>query len=190
MRKTGLLFLLCFIITVLYGQNNQDENSVKSILKADISLQGIGASYDAKLGKSTILELASGLGGGYNIYEGGVDYQLAFLQPALYFYVAPKFFYNRNKRLQKGKRTDLNAGNYVGFRVKYTTSDIASSGILRDAFLINAHWGLQRPLSQHWSFYTQVGGGYGWDVASGFGTIYPAIDLKFSYVFTQRKKYK
>lgn len=82
---------------------------------------------------------------------------------------------------------DNNAGNYIGLRFKYNTPDVAMSGTPRNAFLFNIHWGLQRPIGESWSFYTQAGGGYGFDIESGFSTFYPAVDLKFSYLIVKRK---
>jgi hypothetical protein len=50
--------------------------------------------------------------------------------------------------------------------------------------LANLHWGIQRALGKHWAFNCHAGAGYALDIDYDFGTIYPAIDFKFSYVFS------
>ncbi len=55
------------------------------------------------------------------------------------------------------------------------------------AGLANVHWGIQRPLSDKWILNAHAGAGYAKDLGSIFGTVYPALELKFSYLFTKPK---
>ena len=48
--------------------------------------------------------------------------------------------------------------------------------------LVNVHCGLQKVIAVRWAFNTHLGVGYAVDSNSRFGTIYPAVDLNFSYI--------
>lgn len=183
--KSPILLLLILVQTIFtYGQKTKDENELISLLKLDLGLQGIGFTFEPRLSKKITMDLSLGAGGGYDVWEGGVDYQWNILHPAFYFSITPKYFYNRQKRIDKGKTTRLNAGNYIGFRIKYASSDaVTTNDALRDALLINFHWGLQRAIGNHWTFNVHAGAGYAQDLTSEFGTVYPALDVKFSYIF-------
>ena len=90
--------------------------------------------------------------------------------------------------MAKGKPANLNAGNYIGIRVKYTTKGISESSSVRDALLFNAHWGMQRGIGKRWTMNAHFGAGYALDATdlnNSEGTIYPALDLKFSYILNK-----
>ena len=72
-----------------------------TIVKADLGFQGIGITYEPRLSNSMTTDLSLGVGGGYNIAEGSLEYQL--LKPALYVSATPKFFYNVKRRNKQGK---------------------------------------------------------------------------------------
>jgi hypothetical protein len=134
------------------------------------------------------MELSLGAGGGYEIAENNFSYTWNILDPAFYFSANPKFYYNRQKRVEKNRRSDLNAGNYVGFKIKYTTIAIDEAPGIYDAILMNIHWGLQRAMGKRWLFNAHFGGGYAVDATDLNkinGTLYPAVDIRFSYVFSR-----
>lgn len=56
--------------------------------------------------------------------------------------------------------------------------------------LVNVHWGLQRVIAARWAFNTHLGVGYAVDLNSRFGTIYPALDLNYSYILLGLKRKK
>ena len=127
------------------------------------------------------IDLSTGIGGGYNIAEGFIEYQL--LKPALYISVTPKYFYNLKKRINKGNTILYNSGNYIGARLTLNTPLDNKTNIIRNSILTNIHWGIQRVISNHWSINSHIGVGYAHDIDYDFGTIYPAIDFRFSYIF-------
>jgi hypothetical protein len=134
--------------------------------------------------------MATGVGGGYDIWTNSFNYNWDLLRPAVYVVVNPKLYYNRDKRLAKGKSISRNSGNYIGMAIKYTTPSIGESTVVYDALLFNLHWGLQRPVGKRWTFNIHVGAGYATDatdLSNAGGTVYPAMDLRFAYVFGKRK---
>jgi len=59
---------------------------------------------------------------------------------------------------------------------------------IRNSFLVNIHWGIQRMISRTWQIAARLGAGYAADVEYNFGTIYPSLDFVFSYVFSEKNK--
>lgn len=177
-----------------FGQDPKSDSTLSSLITLDLGGQGIGLSYVPRLSNKITADISAGVGGGYDIGEGFLEINYAY--PAFYFSLTPKYFYNRQKRLDKGKEMLLNSGNYVGLRLKYVTAssktvDVYGNSALvvyRNSILGNLHWGIQRALGQRWLFNFHVGAGYAQDIDYNFGTIYPALDFKFSYVFFNSKK--
>lgn len=186
MKKTTLfIFSLCSA-AILFGQGTPDTRLV-TLARFDLGHLGIGFTYEPRITDKMVIELSGGAGGGYNLSGGTFYHVWKFVQPAFYFSATPKFYYNRQKRFDKGKSLLNNSGNYLGLRVRYTTPGVGPDDDLRDTGLINLHWGIQRPIGEKWTFTTHVGLGYAQDLVSRNGMFYPAFDLRFSYIFLQRK---
>lgn len=183
MRKIIFCTLLTGLLHTSFAQNNKPAASVSNLAKFDIGLQGLGLSYEQKLANKFSIDLAAGAGGAYDISEVSLNYNIDFSQPAFYFSITPKYFYNIEKRASKGKSTLLNSGNYIGLRLKYVTPNDTESDATRNSILVNVHWGVQAALGNHFLFNAHAGIGYGEDIDYHFGTIYPALDFKFAYVF-------
>jgi hypothetical protein len=167
-----------------------NETKLRSLTKLDLGLQGFGFTVEPRLGNKITMDLSLGAGGGYNLIYWDIMYRWYIFNPSFYFSVTPKFYYNLQKRAARNKRMDFNAGNYIGLRIKYVTKTINSNADNFDAALINVHWGMQRPLGKRWTFNVHVGGGYALDVTDlnhAPGTIYPAVDFKFAYIFSKPK---
>ncbi len=186
MKQIILAALLTGLMHASLAQTDKPDYKLSNLTKLDLGLQGIGISFEPRIGKKLTMDLSAGAGGGYSISEDRVEYEWNILQPAFYFSVTPKYFYNIHQRHNKGKATRFNSGNYIGLRLKYTTPSIAPNDYLRDALLVNLHWGLQRALGGNWTFNSHIGAGYARDLSSEFGTIYPALDFKFSYIISRK----
>jgi len=182
----SLTFLLGFS-TLSFGQINSSEKKLTSLTKIDFGLQGIGFTYEPRLSDKVTVELSAGAGGGYDIAEGYLNYKLELRKPAFYFSVTPKYFYNKNSRSIKGKSTLLNSGNYIGLRLKYITPNDRQTDLTRNSILTNIHWGIQRAIGNNWTLNSHFGLGYAQDIDYNFGTIYPALDFRVSYIFPKTK---
>ena len=181
MKKIILLAIILGFMTSSYGQTPIPETKLSSLTKLDLGLQGIGLTFEPRLSNTLTTDLSFGFGGGYNISEGSINYHI--FKPALYFCATPKYFYNLKKRINKGKTTQYNSGNYMGIRLKYNMPLYKKSDIIRNSILTNIHWGIQRIIGNHWTINSNIGVGYAHDIDYNFGTIYPALDFKFSYIF-------
>lgn len=186
MKKIIVAALLFGYSTRAIGQQKVADPTLQNLTKLDIGLGGAGITLQKKLAKNFLIDLSAGVGGGYDVSEDAVMYEWNLLLPAFYASATPKLYFNRQRRINKKKSILNNAGDYFGIRFKATTGSVAPNDYLRPAMLMNLHWGLQRPLGSRWTINTHAGIGYATDINSGFGSIYPALDLKFSYLLNRR----
>jgi len=185
-----------FTLTVLlagivsFAQKSTDYK-LRSLTKLNLELQGFGFSFEPRIGNIATVDLSAGIGtGGYDIWAESFTYVVYPQGPTAFISITPKIYYNRKKRMEKGKLTALNSGNYFGLRIKYTTRSISENSDIRDALLYNAHWGMQRAIAKRWILATHFGVGYAidaTDLSNSEGTFYPALDLKFSYILNKRR---
>jgi hypothetical protein len=185
------IIVLTFLLRSLhpsFGQTSKSGDELSSLIKLDLGLQGIGLTYEPGLSNKMTADISAGTSGGYDITEGSLSYNIEFFRPAFYFSLTPKYFYNRQARIFKGKKPTLNSGNYIGLRLKYVTPNGRQSDFTRNTILVNAHWGIQRAIGNHWTFNFHIGAGYARNIDFDFGTIYPAIDFKFSYIISNSEK--
>lgn len=181
-QKNGLIILLLLsMISAISAQNNM----VRSLGKIEGGFGGFGFAYEARVGKQVTIDLSTGLSGRYEIYNNTLEYIIAngeSILPAVYISANPRFYYNLNSRVRKGKRTENNSGNYFGARVKL----VPHLKLPNPGALVNVHWGLQRSFgkSHKWLFNTHGGMGYAGNIGEGGskGMIYPSVDAKFAYI--------
>ncbi|MBW8685276.1 hypothetical protein [Chitinophaga rhizophila] len=176
--------------TVKPGNDNTGVTArpLRALTKMEFGLLGAGIAYELPVGQKFVIEFASGIGGGYDVWNGGVSYELSPLSPSIYLSVNPRYYYNRDKRARKNRTDFLNAGNYWGVRFKYTSPSIGDYGAARDALLMNVHWGMQRSIGGKWILNGHAGLGLGWDLPSFEDPqIYPALEFKISYVLNKKR---
>ena len=187
MKKLIVLTFLIGFKHLSFGQTASSDTKLSSLAKVDFGLQGIGFTYELKLSNKVTIDLSAGAGGGYDIAEGYLNYKAELRKPAFYFSFTPKYFYNRKSRKLQGQTTLLNSGNYIGLRLKYVTPNDRQTDLTRNSILTNIHWGIQRAIGNNWTLNFHSGIGYAQDIDYNFGTLYPAIDFKFSYIFSKAK---
>ncbi len=184
MKNLIIILLVCGSVRA-FAQSPVADTALHSLTKIDLSLQGVGLSYEPVVGAKTTIDFAAGIGAGTVVSEDRVEYKFYVLRPSFYFSINPKFYYNRQKRIQKGKSVINNAGNYIGARMMYVTSNGSSNSNTRtrESLLFNIHWGIQRPLGQRWLFNAHAGLGSAVDVGNGFtNVLYPIVGVKFAYL--------
>jgi len=190
MKRQIFTLAMLFFGTASLAQKNT-ENKLRSLTKLNLELQGFGFSFEPRVDNLATIDLSTGIGtGGYDIWSESLTYVFYPQGPTAFLSITPKFYYNRNKRLTKGKPVALNSGNYFGLRIKYTSSSIAENTDIRDALLFNVHWGMQRVLGKRWTLNSHFGIGYAidaTDLSNSEGTFYPALDLKFSYILNKSR---
>jgi len=85
-------------------------------------------------------------------------------------------------RINNGKNTKFNSGNYFGLRLKYVAPVGGNNDKIRNSILTNIHWGIQRNIGGNWLLNLHLGVGYASDLKFG-GIIYPSVEMKFAYVW-------
>jgi hypothetical protein len=187
MKRLTALAIIMGLFNSSYGQQLPNDTKLTSLIKADFGFQGIGLTYEPRISKKVTIDLSGGAGGGYDIAEGYINYKLELRKPAFYLSLTPKYFYNRTSRSNQGKTTILNSGNYIGLRLKFVTPGDRQTDLTRNSILTNIHWGIKRAIGTNWTFNSHIGIGYAQDIDYNFGTIYPAVDFKVSYILTKPK---
>lgn len=193
MKRILLVALFLFLIfqgyaqdptSVIKGENNSSLSStyIKSQAKVDLGFEGLGLAYDIKVLPTTTIDLNVGIGGYYSISESSFNYSLNPYKPALFVSANPKYFYNQRQRSAKGKNNNLNSGDYIGIKVKYSSKSTSSQVFSDEVILYNIHWGIQRAISRNILWNAYAGIGYGEEFNSHFGTPYPVLGIKLSYL--------
>lgn len=185
MKKLFLIIFPAIITFSCYAQIETGPFPLRSLTKLDLGPGGIGISREQKMGTHITMLVAAGAGGGYDIAEMNFNYVWTVFRPAFHFSVSPRLYYNRDKRTKNEKPTLFNSGNYVGLAIRYATGSVDPTPLQRPSMMLNGHLGLQRYLGKRWVLDTHFGGGYAWDIGNRFGTIYPALDINFSYVLNK-----
>ena len=193
MQTQNLLARYQLFVTILFttvfsatAQERQSDADVHHLAKIEIGGQGLGFTYERRLLNKFSVDLSAGIGGGYDIAEGFID--VNYSEAAFLISVTPKYIYNRSKRAAEGKEVALNSGNYVGIRLKYVAPGSRFNDRTRNSILANIHWGVQRAIGGNWGFGFHLGAGYAQDIDYNFGTLYPAIDFRFSYALNKGKQ--
>lgn len=158
-------------------------NELTSLTRFDITLPGTYLTRETKLGKNLAAEFTTGIGYGIGYSSSlGFMFEMEFAVTGM-----TKFYYNRERRLAKGKSTRLNAGNYFALDAAYTQT-LVKEPKEREVG-VHLMWGMQRPIGKRWLFIFRAGAGYGIDfsdpsnAADGF---YPTGAFYFSYILNKR----
>lgn len=178
-----VIFLAILFFLTTFKVSAQ-EDSFKSLGKIEIGGQGLNISYETPLSGSLILDVSSGIGSSYNVYNNTVEYVINLNKPSLFLQGELVWIYNKEKRLSKGKSILNNSGNFVAFQTKYSFGH-KNEPDQNNTLLNELHWGLQRTLVQNLYFNTHLGIGYIYDNDNNEGNIYPAIGIRIGYVLVK-----
>ena len=159
MKKTILLILVCITICTTYSQDAAVEKSVFGI---QTGILGIWAHNEFRLSDKIALRTELGLDAG--IFIGGPnDGKLAFV-PALT--LEPRWYYNLNRRVDKGKRIDGNTGNFISIKTTYhpdlfVINNPDNVNFISDLSIIPTY-GIRRHIGKHFNYEAGFGIGYVW----------------------------
>ncbi len=200
MKSLSTLSFLVFFYFAFFSLKAQSSKTdslppLEFTPKLEIGIvQGIGLGFEIPISQKSVFEISAGLGSGYTIYNiNGTEFSNTWVinNPAFYAQAKYKAYYNRQKRLDKGKSILNNSGNYVGVRFKYASRQLSPTFVFDGAgffaedahnvTLLDVHWGIQRPMGQRFLFNLNLGIGYGLDWDTEAGSIYPAADVRFAY---------
>jgi hypothetical protein len=180
------------VVTAAVTDSTRKEvSALRTVARIDLGLQGLGISLEVPVSRKYTIEFSGGLGGGYDLSDGSFSYDWGLLNPCAYLSVNGRYYYNRDRRAAKGKSLLLNAGDYFGVRLKYTSPEITGGGSMSDAVLANIHWGMQRPIGRKWTINGHAGIGWAYNAINSIdpsgGKVYPAAEFKISYALNRKR---
>lgn len=155
------LFLLFFIVAAA-SSYAQDGEVKKNLAGVQIGLFGLDLYDEIRMTNKAVLRAEASL---FPSLWGGV------LHPktgyAIYPSVAlmPKYYYNIQKRAEKGKATRNNAANYIGLMVRcipdgFVISNTPNINVSNQIGVIPT-FGIRRSLGRKINFESRIGVGYG-----------------------------
>ena len=172
-KRITLLFLVLSIVI-----KAQEVKKATSNFNFKIGLIGTWVAYEHALNKNLTINSEIGYVGA--ILKGTNGNRLDYIFKPMYN-VEPRYYYNFDKRIDKGKKTNNNAANYLGLSFIYSSgNELTNTSIqARESFVILPRWGFNRNLSPSINFEFAIGTGYGCAKDIQGGII--GLDLKFSY---------
>lgn len=180
MKKVISILFIAFM-ALSFGQDNQPEDPLRSFARVNLGLHGLEFTYELPISKSIVWENSLGLGMGSNAINNEATYTFALDVPVPHFTSELKYMYNREKRINKGRSTMNNSGNYLGLQSKYSFGN-RNYFALNSTLLTEIHWGIQRPLGNRFIFDMHLGLGFIHDFNFSTSSISPTFGLRFGYI--------
>lgn len=172
------IFILTILLTIPYSLLSQELQTLK---KVEAGINGLAYSWEIPATEKITIEPAIGLGQSCNITSKMIWYW-DLLDPSLHISAYGKLFYNRDKRLEKGKSLLNNSGHFIGIKIKYVSTPYWYPEYFSNTLLTNFNWGGQFNLGKHWQYSYSLGFGYGRNLDNPYVMFYPAFDVKIAYI--------
>jgi len=182
--KKSFLLLLLLCGTKILAQNTAPETT-KHLLKANLLITP-NLEYEQRLTKRMTLGVQLGVELG-SIENEVLDETRFVLYPTLNVY--SRYYYNFNRRTEKGKNTANNSANYFGLMSSFTNANtILNDPDPRDAYFvtIGGVYGFQRTYWKKLNLGVVFGAGYGFsDVQK---TFVPILNFTLGWVLWSQQK--
>ncbi|WP_010249458.1 hypothetical protein [Myroides injenensis] len=183
-------FLLLIIIftPLIYTNAQEAKETLQSHSEISVGLLFVGYSYETPVvDKLTV--------------KGNLDYQIGFAINSDYIKyfsafslgIEPRYYYNINNRIRKGKNTKNNAANFFSFEASYQpdflkTFDYEEYHVkAKDSYNLVPSWNIRRNINNsNFTYEIKLGIGFStiyYDDLPNEKLTYPAINAKISYNF-------
>lgn len=159
------LFLVIMIGLLTYNVFSQDKipKVEKSIFGLQTGMLGVWVHNEYGLTNAVTLRTELGLDTGI---FGGDYYDNRFnfiLFPTVT--LEPRYYYNLNKRVAKGKNIAKNSGNFLALKGNYipdwfVISNSNSNIDIAENISVLVKWGIKRTLGEHFTYETGIGLGF------------------------------
>lgn len=149
-----LKFFLVTFSTMAFAQNTPSVE--KSIFGAQTGFFGFWAYNESKLTNEIALRSEIGLDFGFSSNGSGTTTALI---PNLR--VEPRWYYNLEKRVTKGRNITNNSGNFLALNINYNPdwffiSNRDNIGVISTIAII-PKWGIKRTVGNHFTYETGIG---------------------------------
>ena len=172
--------ILAIILATGISTSAQENTSVeKSLTGVQVGLFGADIYNETKLAEEWVLRSQFSLNS--SVFGGDLYSSTGFaLTPSLS--VAPKYYYNLNKRSEKGKNTKNNAANYLSLGIEYFPDWFVLSNVknlsVNDGIFFTPTYGIRRNFAENFNYEFRAGLGFGTLFKGDFGT-QSRLDLSF-----------
>lgn len=151
-----LLKLIILLLVIQNGYSQEEASVEKSIFGIQTGFLGAWLHNESKLSNQISLRSEIGLDFGFN--DNGYT-QTSVLIPSIR--VEPRWYYNLEKRVKKGRKIANNSGNFLALNITYNPDWFYISNqenlnvISTLAFL--PKWGIKRTVGNHFTYETGIG---------------------------------
>lgn len=188
-------FYFSFSIFMAFQAQAQDASVEKSVFNAQIGLLGLYANNEFKLTNSLALRTEIGLDAGI---FGGSFYEKTGLILVPVFSLEPRWYYNLEKRNNKGRNIANNSANFVALAVDFhpdwfVISNYDNVGI-RSQLSVIPKWGIRRHIGKsNFNYEAGIGLGYRFNLTQNIdeqqisGDAALDLHLRIGYSFKKKK---
>lgn len=178
--KSYILIILVLCSSLLFSQENVSKDLVDNF-GVNLGLISAGINYEKAIAKDLSVNAILQYDGGFYSRLGG-DTQYIF---ASTISLEPRYYYNRQRRLNRRKNISNNVGNYIAGDLSFgpVLGTISSDDEARalDSYIVGVKYGLRR----------KVIGNLNFELAFGVGKLFsnnyksetiPILDIKLQYI--------
>lgn len=167
MKTISLILIFCGLASMARSQQTSAEKSTSGI---QTGVLGVWIHNESRL--SNYFALRSEIGFDTEFF-GGSFYDKTGILITPVITLEPRWYYNLNKRVEKGRRIDGNSGNFVSLKSSYhpdwfVISNYINVGIISNISIIPT-WGIRRNMGKHFNFEAGFGIGYQYYFAKSVG---------------------
>lgn len=175
--KIRMKKVLLFLTVILFNVNSfGQENSQQTNNQFSFNLLTPSLEWEVKTGQTSTIDLQLGMGFGYS--KSGSESDFGFFPE---FQSEYRYYYNLNKRSEKGKKVSENSGNYIAAvgNIRSGNSIFGDLDLNEDyAILLGPAWGLQRTYNSGFKLNLELGAGYGFnDLGDSYFSPFIGIQL-------------
>ena len=188
MNKNKLPFFV-LLFALLTQASTLSSQSLQMLPKVGLGINGLDLSIEIPVTEKITIEPAVGFGPSYDFSDRDAVFSKmgkhwALSKSSVHVSANSKFFYDRERRMRKGKSLLFNSGSFIGAQVKYVTQPLTSDKFhgQSNTLLASLSWGGQSNIGRYWKYSFSLGMGYGRNLEYSYGTFYPAYDIKVAYV--------
>lgn len=167
--------------------NAQEKASVeKSTTGIQLNIVGLNVYNESKLNQDLALRVEGSLDM-VSIFGGDFYPKTGFVMvPSIK--IAPKWYYNIEKRFSEGKNTKNNSANFLNLELVYRPGGLVISNYdhlkVYDSVFLIPNWGIRRSFSEDFNYEFNVGAGIGKSFLSGSKISFvPSLNFKIGYDF-------
>lgn len=184
-KMKKILFIIVLLAQVAHSQEQETASVEKSIFGIQTGFFGAWVHNESKLSNQISLRSEIGLDAGFVVNS---SVSIFFLAPSLR--VEPRWYYNLDKRLAKGKNIKNNSGNFLSLTTTYNPDWFMIPEKKNVDFISSVSvipkWAIKRTYGNHFTFETGAGIGYIFyteDYGDINGDIGIDLHLRIGYTF-------